>query len=158
MADEVSPAPKRRRSTKKVVEVEVEVFDPSYEAHKLRLSGMAWEDVAKETGYPSVDACRMGVQRLLTRAAAQLNKEQQAERLSVELDRLDALQYAFWGAAVHGDEKAAMFCLNVSKQRGKLLGLEAQEKETVTTKTIVVAGSQEDYVNSLREVIESQAD
>lgn len=156
MAGEIREPVKKRAPRKAPAKVaEVEVFDPAYEAHRRRVGGMSWREVAENTGYPSEDACRLGVQAYLSKAAAQLNREQQAERLAVELDRLDALQAGFWAAAMLGDEKAAMVVLNVIRTRAKLLGLETKDTEAAAVKTIVIAGSQEEYVAGLKAVVEA---
>lgn len=152
-----APRKKAAPAPKKAAPAPVEVFDPAHAAHELRLTGMDWRAVAKITGYPTQDACRVAVSAYLTKAAALLSKEQQLERLAAELDRLDVLTHAYWTMAVSGDVNAAKFVLDVSKQRARLLKLETDEKEAGTTRTIVVSGSEADYVQSLKRVIEDQA-
>jgi hypothetical protein len=149
----------RKRAPRKP-RAEVEVFDPAYEAHCQRVAGRSWREVAEATGYPNELACRAAVTTYLTRAASALNKEQQAERLAVELDRLDAVQKAFWSATMMGDEKAATVVLNVIRTRSKLLGLETKENEAAVTRTVLIAGNTEEYVAGLRALVDAddQAD
>ena len=131
----------------------VDVFDPARRVHELRLRGMGWREAAEQAGYGSAPAARAAVKAMLDRAAMEMDKEQRAERLDLELERLDALQAAFWTGAITGDDKAAATVLNVMRHRAKLLGLEVPDQADTRAKTIVVSGSTEEYQNALRAIL-----
>jgi hypothetical protein len=55
------------------------------------------------------------------------------ELLSLELDRLDAMQQALWAKAKRGDIGASNAILKIMERRSRLLGLDAPTKADVTT-------------------------
>ena len=66
---------------------------------------------------------------LLLAPAAAPNTEQTKEETDdlrqLEVERLDALNLAFWQEAMAGDVQAARLILRVVEQRSRLLGLES---------------------------------
>jgi hypothetical protein len=132
--------------------VEVEVFDPADDAHRLRVDGVAWSDIALATGYSSPAVCPMAVTAYLQKAAVRRTPEQQHAALQVELDRLDALQRGCWQAATTGEVKSAQLALKIIVERAKLLGLD-QIPEDAQPRTIVIGGSEQEYIAGLKRVI-----
>jgi hypothetical protein len=121
----------------------------AYAAHQLRLGGLTWTEVATKAGYANAATANVEVKAFLQRAALMRDYALRQESLDMEMDRLDALQAAAWGAAMTGDLKAIDTCIRVMGHRAKLLGLEYRE-ETVVNRTIVVTGSTEQYVQTLK--------
>ncbi len=148
--------PRRPRKLAAVPEPAVTVvFEPAYEAHRLRLSGLPWREVAGLTGYSSDVAAINAVTTYLQRAAIGQSAEQARLALATELDRLDALQVAWWPRALDGDASAANVVLKVIAQRARLLGLEDPDRRTATgPRTIIITGNAEEYVSQLREIAE----
>jgi hypothetical protein len=132
--------------------VDVEAFDPAHEAHRLRVDGIAWSDIALATGYSSAAVCQMAVTAYLQKAAVRRTPEQQQAALQVELDRLDALQRGCWPAATTGDVKSAQLALKIIVERAKLLGLD-RISEDAQPSTLVIAGSEQEYIAGLKQVI-----
>jgi hypothetical protein len=106
--------------------LDVEVFDPAFEAHRMRLTGAAWSDIAAATGYSSGAVCQLAVTAFLQKAAVTRTPEQQRAAVQTELDRLDELQRTCWLAATNGDVKAGHLVLKIIVERVKLLGLDRQ--------------------------------
>lgn len=127
----------------------------AYAAHQLRLGGLPWAVVAEKAGYANAASANVEVKAFLQRAALHRDSALREEALNLEMDRLDALQAAAWGAAMTGDLKAIDSCLRVMGHRAKLLGLEYREEASVT-RTIVVTGSTEQYVQTLKAISGSE--
>lgn len=122
-------------------------------AHKLRLSGMTWQEVADKAGYPTDDAARVDVRAFLQKAAIELGRSNRIEALQYEVDRLDQLQSAIWGAAITGDLKAIDTILKIISIRSKLMGLEtAFDEGAGKTTTIVVPMDADAYVKTLKDI------
>lgn len=146
--------PKKREKDGELVPISE---NPSFDekaiaAHKLRLSGMTWQEVADNAGYPSDAAARVDVRAFLQRAAMDLEKSTRQEALQFEVDRLDHLQSAIWGAAITGDLKAVDTILKIISLRSKLLGLDMSQQDTGKTTTIVVPVDSESYVQTLKRI------
>lgn len=96
------------------------------EAVKLKLKGLTWDEVAKECGYSSGGHACMDIGRF----RAEQNKITQAgmEELRAQaLERIDALQAAFWDKAMNGDEKAAAIVLKTFERRARTEGTDAPQ-------------------------------
>jgi hypothetical protein len=130
----------------------VEVFDPAREAHRLRVEGLPWSDIAISTGYSSAAVCQMAVTAYLQKAAVRRTPEQQQAALQLELDRLDALQRGCWPAATQGEVKSAQLALKIIVERAKLLGL-GEISEDTQAQTIVIGGDSEQYIAGLKLLI-----
>lgn len=100
-------------------------------AVRLRLGGASYDTIAKDLGLAS----RASAWKLVQRALRDRVFEEVDQYRELELQRLDALQAAHWGAAVAGDVKAALLVLKIIEQRVKLLCLDQpasfQEPETI---------------------------
>ena len=88
-------------------------------AVELLMAGRDYDHIAAELGYSS----RSGAWRAVQRALRKRREEIAGEYLTLELDRLDALQAALWDAAMNGDPKVVEGVLKISDRRCELLGL-----------------------------------
>lgn len=148
-----SKAPTKRAPAARKGSSEVDTFEAAYEAHRLRVSGMPWRDVARLAGYATETSAQLAVQAYLQRAVLERSKEQRAAALATELDRLDELHYAYYRQALGGDLDAAKFVLSVSAQRAKYEGLEVRDDAPETRRTIVITGSSEEYIGRLKDLV-----
>jgi hypothetical protein len=122
----------------------------AYRAYDMRVKGHTWTDIAVELGYSSpVDAHRK-VTLLIKSAGVALNEERKEEIIQLELDRLDALQVAFYPTALAGDYKSAETVLKIMSHRAKLLQL--GEERVETTRTVIV--TDQNYLQILKEIAE----
>jgi hypothetical protein len=135
---------------------------------ELRRAGQTWAQIAQAVGYGSRQEAHRARTLYLERAALDMSQEQRAEALSLEVDRLDNLQAAYWELAITGpgkssdpdepvlgpDIKAAEFVLKVIMSRAKLLGLEQAENAAQGPMTVVVTGNTDQYVAALKGLIE----
>jgi hypothetical protein len=154
-------APATRTSTsrrKPSASPEVEVFEPAYEAHKLRLTGMGWRDVARLTGYADEDTAERSVAYYLSKAAAEMTQEMRQAALRTALDRYDELLQAWWSRALRLNPVAVNGVLKLLAQRAKLEGLEATDETPKTSQTIVITGNSEEYVTRLKALADKPAE
>lgn len=128
------------------------VDQKAYDAYQMRQRGTSWEQVCKTVGYSSVRVAQVELRRYLTDMAVRVDIEHREEVLGMELGRLDSLMEAVWDQAMTGDAKAVESVLKIINMRSKLLGLEAltQTAGTVTNNTVVVTGSTEEFIHSLK--------
>jgi hypothetical protein len=99
-------------------------------AVELLMAGRDYDQIAAELGYSS----RSGAWRAVQRALRKRREEVAGEYLTLELDRLDALQCAVWDAAMSGDPKAVDAVLKISDRRCELLGLSPPKGRRRSTK------------------------
>jgi hypothetical protein len=85
----------------------------------MALIGHTYQAIADELGYAS----RGTVHRIVKTALADHEMDSVDELRQLELERLDALQYAYWAEALAGDHAAAHVVLKVMDRRLKLLAL-----------------------------------
>ena len=118
-------------------------------AVELALAGYNYDDIAEQVGYANRGSAWRAVQSTLHEKAV----ESASEYRELELARLDALQAAHWQAALSGENlKAAELCLKISTQRTRLLGLESVTPEDKTATTLVIGGTEENYIAGLKEI------
>jgi len=127
-------------------------------AHQLRLKGLTWEQTAERVGYFSSSSAQLAVRAFLQRAVVDEAKEVRAEALALELERLDVLQAAWWDAANSGDVKAAAIVLKISNQRSKLRNFYDDDRDTASTKTIVITGTRTELIGRLKQIAGSAND
>lgn len=123
--------------------------DRAYEAHQRRLSGMSWHDVAAEVGYLDGRVANTAVSTYLQKVAVEMAPELRREALQREVDRLDALQHGCWHQAVKGDLGAGNLVLKIIGQRSKLLGLDRPDITLNEQRTILISGTEEEYMAGL---------
>lgn len=132
-----------------------EVFDPAYEAWKLRQQGLAWIEVAKQTGYATTPAAKLAVSTFLQQANLERATEQRAEALQLSIDRYEAVINAYWSAAVtERKAEAAAVILRAMAQSDRVQRLAEDEISVTAPRTIVIAGTPEAYVAKLQAVVE----
>lgn len=127
----------------------------AYQAYLLRQAGHDWVFVAEETGYANAGTAEVSVRKYLQTTALSLSQEQRMEILQLQTDRLERLIASQWHQAMAGDTKAADFCLKAIAQLTRTYGLdELHAKQGQSTKTIVVAGTPEQYTAALQAIVE----
>jgi hypothetical protein len=89
---------------------------------QLRLSGHSYDEIARYLGITKRRA-----QRIVERELGRAFREPTELLLQMELDRLDALQRAYWDAAIAGDGEAADRVLRIMDRRARYLGLDRQD-------------------------------
>lgn len=124
----------------------------AYRAYQKRLGGEDWRVIAKDLEYPSPRTAEREVELLVQKSLKAASDDRKQEVVSLELDRLDALQNAVWGMAISGELKAVDTTLKIMQHRARLLALGEESKDSQTT-TVIVAG--EDYVETLRGIGDS---
>lgn len=120
-------------------------------AYEMRREGKSWYAIGKALGITESSA-RNGVSRAMTEAAAYVSTGSKQELLTMECERLDAMQAAIWGPAMAGSTRAIESILRIIQTRAKLLGLDSIPDTTITNNTLVVTGSSEEYVAALRAI------
>ena len=124
-------------------------------AHKLRVRGMPWTEIAEYVGFASAKVAQVEVRRYLQRSALEMEATERQEMLDLELDRLDALQTAYWPAAMVGDIDSAKIVLKVISQRAKMMGFEKlAEKGNVSSRTLIITGDPGAYVEQIKALVE----
>ena len=124
----------------------------AYRAYQKRLGGEDWRVIARDLEYPSPRTAEREVELLVEKSLKVASDDRKQEVVSLELDRLDALQNAVWGMAISGELKAVDTTLKIMQHRARLLALGEESKDSQTT-TVIVAG--EDYVETLRGIGDS---
>ena len=98
-----------------------DVDDSLRRALEMREGGATWGEVASAVG-ERIPVIRERVLAYQLALKAHVVENREAYRV-MELQRLDALQRAYWGAAVEaGDVRAAEFLLKVSRRRDEVMG------------------------------------
>ena len=119
------------------------------QAYELRQQGLSWWEVAERIGISETMAMKR-VDEAISMASQLVDEYTKQTMLVMEVSRLDALQYAYWGDAVEGDVRAAEFVLKVAAQRAKLLGLDNLQQAAQTVNTVIVQGTSSEYIEALR--------
>lgn len=94
---------------------------------QMRLGGATWDQIADRLEYASKAAACKDFDRALA-ATRNTLAENAAQLREIQLLRLDRLQAAFWPRAMSGDHHAGKVCLDVHRERVKLLGLDAAQR------------------------------
>lgn len=129
--------------------------DLAYTAYRLQQAGHDWQTIADSVGYQNAKTAEVCVRQYLQKAALEVSADQRREALELELARTGRLINAYWDIALAGEVKAAEFVLKVITLRARLQGLdENAEKTNATTKTIVIAGTPQEYSAALQAFVE----
>jgi orotate phosphoribosyltransferase-like protein len=121
-------------------------------AYKMRMAGVKWWDIAEELKITEA-AARKTVAERIAEVAETIDYYERREFLSLELDRLDALQAALWDEAMEGKVSSVTAVLAIMDRRAKWLGFaEPVQQQAVTSNTIVIPGNTSDYVKALQRV------
>jgi Homeodomain-like domain-containing protein len=93
-------------------------------AFEARKRGYTYERIGRMLGISRQAAYKTVKSELVK---IELKTAETAEEIKrLELERLDALQNAFWEKAISGDEKAANHILRIMERKSRLLGLDEQ--------------------------------
>ena len=87
---------------------------------ELAAQGMSYDAIAQAVGYTN----RGGAYKAVSAALRAQQAPAVDELRALEVERLDALQRAFWDAALEGDLRAVDRVLRVIQARVRLLGLD----------------------------------
>lgn len=121
-------------------------------AYQLRQAGASWWDIAEELKV-SEPQVRKSVAELINDAADTVDYYERRQVLSLELNRLDALQQAVWADAMDGKVTAVQAALSIMDRRAKWLGFaEPPEQQSATATTIVVPNDSKSYLAALEQV------
>lgn len=135
-----------------------ELFEPGYEAHRLRMAGTPWPEVAKAIGSPSSMAAMNTVSRYLQKAAKSQSMQHMQEALQTQVDRYEQILQSWWQAATVGkDEKAALVVLRTMERLDRVLRL-TDGDIVVSKETLVVSADPASYVKQLQSVVSDRAD
>jgi len=115
--------------------VQVITHDRAYDAHRMHVAGHDWTEIAAATGFATAKTAAMAVTAYLQKTGLQQAPQRREMALQTELDRLDALQYAYWHKALDGDYKAALVVLKILTMRTKILGLERPDLQVSQPRT-----------------------
>ena len=122
----------------------------AYEAHQR---GEAWDVIAIREGWPSANAARAAVRRYLTEGQVLAEDWTKAEMLALELAKLNRLRAAVWDSALEGKIPAVAMARQLTLDRIELLKLKDQaDEDEQAARTVVVLGSEDDYVSTLQQV------
>lgn len=159
--------PARKKPARKAPMEIVPAYEPGQREYELRLEGKSWPQIARTCKHTTPEAAQIAHGRYIQRAALALSKEKREAALQMEVDRLDTLQAAYWELAVKGradpefpglpqfpDAKAAEVVLKIIAQRVKLLGLDEADRSASGPRTVVVTGNSEQYVATLKSLID----
>jgi hypothetical protein len=124
--------------------------DAMYRAYTARQMGKSWIAIAREEGYPSGHAIRSEVEAFLDEAATLVTQASKVRLLNDEVDRMDALQAAFWPQAMSGHVPSGQLVLAIVRYRSQLVGLEGAQIAPADHRTVVVLADQEGYLRSLQ--------
>jgi hypothetical protein len=146
------PGPNRTRTP-----VHLIARDRAYQARRLRLGGADWGGVAARTGYAEGRVAALAVTAFLQKTAVEQGPDHRREVLRQELDRLDALQFGYWPAAVNGDHNAANIVLKCIARRCTVLGFDRADDPIATpVPSLVIGGTTEEYVNGFKAIVEGR--
>lgn len=121
-------------------------------AYSMRLAGVKWWDISEELKINETKI-KSAVAERIAEVAEMVDYHEKRMFLSLELDRLDALQAAMWDEAMEGKVSAVQTVLAVMDRRAKWLGFAEPEKaQAITTNTIVIPGNSHDYIAALQRV------
>jgi len=131
-------------------------FDAAYHELTRRVADLA-SRLRPASWYADGRVASLAVTAFLQKTAVEQGPDHRREVLRQELERLDALQFAYWPAAVNGDHNAANIVLKCIARRCTVLGFDRADNRIATTASVVVIrGTEEEYVNGLQAVIDQQ--
>lgn len=109
-------------------QVTPEVAEKYRKVVELRMAGLTFDAIAKETGY--ID--RTGAKRAYDSALNRWAVESVEQQRIIQSERLDRLFFEAFGQAVRGGDLAAIDrCLKIEKRRAELWGLDAPKQHEI---------------------------
>jgi hypothetical protein len=134
---------------------EPDLIDAPYEAHKLRIAGNTWHDIAMQMNYPNAASAAMAVGHYLQRAAVQQSASHQQEALTLQVARYETVLTQWWDLGTTGkDEKAASILLRTLERLDRILRL-TDADSVVARETLVVSADPAEYLAQLKAITEN---
>ena len=123
-------------------------------AYELRQAGCSWFAISESLQISEARAGQL-VKMTISEAAKLVSDGARQELLTLEVERLDAMQESLWPTAISGDTRAIETVLKIIAQRSKMLGLDqADTAASVIANTVVIGGTTSEYIAALRAVAE----
>lgn len=136
-------------------------------AYAMRLAGKSWWEIAEALELPEA-ATKDRLADAIRAASALVSEGSKRTLLDMEIARIDHLQASHWTAATESrptfnadgeqngltppDVRAGEFVLKLIMARVKLQGLEEAGAADVASRTVIVAGTSEEYIAALRQL------
>lgn len=124
-------------------------------AFELRKAGASYELIANKLNYANAKSAEGSIRRVL---ATKYKPDDVEDVVMMELARLDALQLVAWRRAKEGDLNAIDRILKIMERRSQYLGLDKKEPvhegSTVHNTAIFIGGTEEEYVEQLKQARE----
>lgn len=122
------------------------------QALELRKGGASYAAIAQALGYGDQSAARKAV----VKAFSEIIQEPAVEVKTIQIERLNHMLLTMWPKVQQGDERAIDTSLRVMDKIDRLMGTEAVVTATLnvnqTTGILVIDGSKEDYLRSLKQM------
>lgn len=139
-----------------LAQAEVE-YNRAYKANQARIKAKSWREAAAAGGFPSEGAAKMAVSAMLRRAAEERSAEHRQEALQLSIDRHEGLIAAHWYlATVKKQADSAMIVLRAQAQIDKL-ERNGETEGISATRTIIITGSEEEFIAGMKAVVENRA-
>jgi len=128
----------------------------AYRCHQMRIQGVSWGEIAQQENYTSAGAAKSDVDRYMAEARSLVVEASAREMLTLEVNRLDALQQAMWTNAMSGHVPSAQLIMNIIVNRAKLVGLDPEKmsEEADKARTVVVPDNPDGYLAALQQAAE----
>jgi len=124
-------------------------------AFELRKAGKTYREIGDALGY-SHEMARKDIQGVL-QGIAEETIGSAKEVLSIELARLDTLQYAVWSMARTGDISCINTILKIMERRAKLLGLDISRNVNVMVTAEDIAKMSDEELHDIISTISTNA-
>jgi len=131
------------------------VLSRAEQAYQMRLKGMSPSEISERLDYSDGAAVTRAINERFKIEASYLSTEERESMMAMEIARLDALQAAVWDSAMYGEAKAVDTALKIIQTRVKVTGLDQVDTSTGQNTVLVIGGQQADYVQRLKELVES---
>lgn len=128
------------------------VAERAYAAYKERISGKTWAQIAEDHRYPSPTAARADVDAYMAEAKSLIVEATQKDMLTLEVARLDAMQFAVWSSALEGNALHLRAVLEIIKFRTHLLGIDTGEigQQQGAASTLVVPHDEDGFIEAMK--------
>lgn len=122
------------------------------QALELRKGGASYASIAQALGYGDQSAARKAV----VKAFSEIIQEPAVEVKTIQIERLNHMLLTLWPKVQQGDERSIDTSLRVMDKIDRLMGTEAAVQSTLninqTTGILVIDGSKDDYLRSLKQM------
>lgn len=128
------------------------------QALELRKGGATYAAIAQAVGYNDASAARKAIEKAIEATI----QEPAVELKTLNIERLNHMLLTLWPKVQQGDERAIDTSLRVLDKLDRLMGTEAAQQVDVNVHQqnaiLVIDGSKEDYLRSLRQMAGLQGD